>query len=276
MPKDNGFISYLKQLGGVLYDTSDRIGTDLAQVVKPDLFKFESPIPVQDVVNGKGWITDKTAPKQTPDILPQIADKFGDFYSTLTKNNNLSNPQPVKNVLGAAKINVKARAAEPTVTPNVFSGFMTTPVPQQYSDLIANSAKENNIHPAVLASLLFSESGFRPNAVNYNRDINGQIIPNNYDRGIAQINSVAHPDVTDDQANDPSFAIPYAAKLLSSYIQQTGSAKLGIAAYNLGVAGALDPEKLATQGKKYLYKILKGVSPEVRRSLGLKLVDFID
>lgn len=272
MPKDNGFVSYLKQLGGVLYDTSDRIGTDLAQVVKPDLFKFESPIPVQDVVNGKGWITDKTVPQQKPDILPQIADKFGDFTSTLAKYDDTNATKPVKKTV----LGVKAQAIQPTVTPNVFSGFTTTPVPQQYTDLIANSAKENNIHPAILASLLFSESGFRPNAINYNRDINGQVVANNYDRGIAQINSVAHPDVTDDQAYDPSFAIPYAARLLSSYIKQTGSAKLGIAAYNLGVAGALDPEKLATQGRKYLYKILKGVSPDVRKSLGVRLVDFMD
>lgn len=161
-------------------------------------------------------------------------------------------PQPAQQVMAAQT--------------DPFSDFTTSKVPPQYAQLIAQSAQANGVPPAVLASLLFSEHGFQPTGTNYNRDQNGNIIPGNYDRGMAQINKLAHPEVTDQQANDPNFAIPWAAKTLGGHIKNLGVQR-GIIAYNTGASGAADV-KDPTQ-HPYYKKVANGVSKGLRSKLGL-------
>jgi len=69
------------------------------------------------------------------------------------------------------------------------------------------------------------ESGFDPGAT-------GNVDPK--DRGLCQINGTAHPDVTDDKAFDPSFAIPWAVKYLKDGIDALGDIDAGLASYNVG------------------------------------------
>lgn len=58
------------------------------------------------------------------------------------------------------------------------------------------------ISSSTLFNLIESESEWNPDAVNGN------------DRGLVQINSVYHPEVSDKQAFDPEFAINFAAKAI--------------------------------------------------------------
>lgn len=143
-------------------------------------------------------------------------------------------------------------------------GFTTSAVPSDYQNLITKSAAQNKINPALLASLLFTEHGFsRTPGINKNPD-------GSYDRGPAQINTSTHPEITDAQAMDPQFAIPWAAKTLASHIRNLGSVAKGIAAYNVGEGGATaNKGNLGERGKAYLQKVLKGLSPDLIKQLGL-------
>ena len=91
----------------------------------------------------------------------------------------------------------------------------------------ADQAEAQYRLPAGLVSgLIEVESGWDPQAVGHN--------PRSVDRGLVQINSLAHPDVTPGQAFDPSFAIPWAAKELAGLIARCGSVTGGLEAYNSG------------------------------------------
>lgn len=102
---------------------------------------------------------------------------------------------------------------------------MATSIP--YQSEIAANAQADGLQPSLLASLLNHESGFNATATHANA--NGSV-----DRGIAQINNQAHPNVTTAQANNPYFAIPWAANYLSSKVKGCGSVAGGLQAYNSG------------------------------------------
>ena len=69
------------------------------------------------------------------------------------------------------------------------------------------------------------ESGFDPAAV-------GNVDPR--DRGLAQINSYWHPDVSDEEAFNPVFSINWSADYLAGNIKALGDVEAGVAAHNVG------------------------------------------
>ena len=159
----------------------------------------------------------------------------------------------------------RSTTSTPTPTPTqapreTFADFTTAPVTPAYAPIITKAAIDANINPNLLASLLFSEHGFSTTpGFSYNSD-------GSYDRGPAQINSRAHPEISDAQALDPNFAIPWAANLLSSHIKKLGL-KRGIIAYNMGATGSLrvaDPTQTV-----YYQKVVSGLSPYLRQRMGL-------
>jgi hypothetical protein len=76
-----------------------------------------------------------------------------------------------------------------------------------------------------LCKQLNLESGFDPAAVGY---------VDSRDRGLAQINSYWHPDVSDKEAFDPSFSIPWAGSYLSENLKALGDIETAVAAHNVG------------------------------------------
>lgn len=96
-----------------------------------------------------------------------------------------------------------------------------------YASTIQGAAATNGLPPSLLAALLDQESTFNPSAINNNA--NGSV-----DRGIAQINNAAHPNVTDAQAMNPTFSIGWAAAYLSSLVKSCGSVTGGLSKYNTG------------------------------------------
>ena len=121
-------------------------------------------------------------------------------------------------------------------------------LPKQYiRELIIKASKKYDLPASLIASILFTESGFRTNALN------------NDDRGVAQINRPAHPEVTDEQAYNPEFAIDWMARKLRGDIDYFGGdVKKGVAAYNLGRGGAVDPDKEFLK-EKYLMAVGKNL-----------------
>lgn len=161
--------------------------------------------------------------------------------------------------------NVSAPIPTPQVPKSAFSDFTTTDVPSNLQPLIYKSAMNAGVDPNVFASLLFSEHGLQTTP-GINRNADGS-----YDRGIAQINTKQHPEVTDQQALDPNFAIPYAANLLGNHIKNLGDINKGIAAYNVGEGGATANQGgVGPMGQAYIDKIANGLSPSLLKKLGIK------
>ena len=244
--------------------------------------KIVSPLPssqqrpIQQIMPSP---TPTTIPLRAPTPTPRLTEE--QFYNAVKQRAPNMAPQ---------RIIQEYRRSQPTPTPtptmappqqlNIgnqptasLAGFTTAQVPLDYLKLINNAASRSGIHPAVLASLLFSEHGFsRDPGIHQNVDANGNPIPGNYDRGPGQINTIAHPDVTDAQAYDLNFAIPWVADTLKRYIQQAGGLANGLAAYNVGVGGATVNGIggiLGTRGTTYLNKIKQGLSAELKKQLGL-------
>ena len=90
---------------------------------------------------------------------------------------------------------------------------------------IWDAGHKYNINSLMLCKQLNLESGFDPAAVGY-------VDPR--DRGLAQINSYWHPEVSDEEAFDPAFSIPWAAKYLSDNMKALGDLDAALAAHNVG------------------------------------------
>ena len=119
-------------------------------------------------------------------------------------------------------------------------GEVISGTPQQYVNLIKEAAKANNLPASLLSALFKNESSFNPKAKNVNR------MEKSY--GLAQINTLAHK-VTRKQAEDPKFAINFAAKRLGEMVKKYGLFE-GIQAYN--TPGAIGSKQLIDYATKVL------------------------
>lgn len=96
-------------------------------------------------------------------------------------------------------------------------------VPEEIRPLISASAVKYEVPEAILTGLLKKESNFR-NVLG--TDGSG--------RGIAQIDSYWHPEVSDSDAFNPAFAVAWASKYLSDLKTTFGSWYNALRAYNGG------------------------------------------
>ncbi len=223
---------------------------------------FSSPVPqggiLQHIQGGSGFQNDINNLQKTNHVNEWANTFFGSQPAAAPFQKPLTQQMPVQQ---QSIPNVQQQPIQQTASqPNVLGDFTTSPIPQDYNQMISASASKYGVNPNLLASLLFSEHGFS-RTPGYNYNTNGS-----YDRGPAQINSAAHPEVTDAQALDPQFAIDFAAKTLAGHIKNLGI-KRGILAYNMGANGSLgidDPTKTL-----YYQKVVSGLSPYLRKRLGL-------
>lgn len=235
-------------------------------------YSVKSPIPNDQLVT-RNLPSGFKSPVQKEQIIQHVqgGSRFQNDMGQAKQNaqqwGNLFMPQkdqPVQKPAQPSTQPIRVPTATPTTAPvNDLAHFTTVPteqIPPDYKNLITASASANKIPPALLASLLFSEHGFsRDPGFNYNTD-------GSYDRGPAQINSSAHPEVTDEQALDPNFAIPWAARLLANHINNLGLQR-GIVAYNAGEYGATQISDIINYPS--YQKVVSGLSPQLRKALGL-------
>lgn len=158
----------------------------------------------------------------------------------------------------------------PTPTPvqDYLAGFTGNRPSKEIESLIVDSAKKYGIDPRLFAALLYQESTFDPTELNPN--VGGRYGP---DYGIAQINLKQHPGVTQQQAYDPKFAIPWAAEYLAGDIKHFNDINRGVAAYNVGRGGASvkGPEKFGggPKGQRYINNVSRNLNEDVLKELGL-------
>ena len=136
-----------------------------------------------------------------------------------------------------------------------YRGLKQVKPPSGISDIVLRSSKETGLSPSLLAAILWNESGYDPKAIN------------DEDRGIAQINRGAFPNISDEMAYNPEFAIPWMARTIKSYIDKTGDINTAIAAYNVGIGRA--PNK-GPIGRAYVSRVSKNLSPDFASELGIQ------
>jgi len=133
---------------------------------------------------------------------------------------------------------------------------------------VINTSKKHSMRPELISAMLWQESGYKTDARNGTKETG-------IDRGIAQINSKAHPDVTDGQADDPEFAINWLGKEFASNLKHfDGDINRAIAAHNVGRGGANNkgdtPSGLGPRGQKYVDNVSRNLTKELRLKLGIK------
>jgi len=184
------------------------------------------------------------------DLFSGTPDVLGTSSATPTQQ-----PSPIPTPVGIGDTNG---------IPGYSRGSVNPEYVKYINDAIASLGTGTSLTPALLASNLFTESGFNPDAYN------------NGDRGIGQFSTKWRPDITDEVAYDPKRAIPEVAKTLNDYIGKTGDYKQGMAAYNVGLGrvGLADGRNeygLGPKGMEYIKKIAKNLSKIEAQKLGLDI-----
>ena len=103
-------------------------------------------------------------------------------------------------------------------------GWPTSP----YDDLIAQAASDTGVDPSLIRAIISAESAWDPSVCS-----NRPIPPGSC--GLMQLNVAAH-GITQAQATDPTFNIPFATRLLADQVRRRSSVQLAIAAYNAGTS----------------------------------------
>jgi hypothetical protein len=154
-----------------------------------------------------------------------------------------------------------------------FTGFLPAQYPSvaarlnEWGPKIVQESKADDIDPRVVAAVLETEHGLimDDHKMTPNYDKEGNILST--DRGGAQINDKAHPDVTTEEAWDPDYAIKWEAKYLSDKVHRIGYED-AIKAYNIGEGGLNNPRLYAT-GVRYANAVKNNLSPSLNKQLGL-------
>ena len=130
---------------------------------------------------------------------------------------------------------------------------MSTTVTQ----LLAYAEQEgarSDLPVGLLEGLIDTESGWLPSATGYNRNSAGVVV--SIDRGLAQINNKAQPQVSDAQAYDPRFSIAWAAQYLAKLLKGAGGdVQAALEEYNSGrpTGDAGYAQTVLTAARRYGY-----------------------
>lgn len=187
-----------------------------------------------------------TAPVGVPSLL--AAHRIIKVYTTLAQL--LAKPMPK---LAIHKKSVPKPASKPSLSVSGMPVQENANVVQDgggYMPLYLSASAEYGVPVNLLIAQDLQESGLNPQA--QHTDTNGSV-----DRGIAQINSAANPQVTPSEAFDPAFAIPWQARHLRRLYNMYGSWVNALSAYNSGKPLNQVPSNYYSQVHAYVYSILQ-------------------
>lgn len=97
---------------------------------------------------------------------------------------------------------------------------------REIAQIIYDEASRYNVDPELAFALAFSESAFRPYAVNKNR--------NSIDRGLFQLNSRSFPHLKEEDFFDPEINVPLGVAYLRYCLDIGGNEVAALAMYNAG------------------------------------------
>lgn len=207
--------------------------TNFSRINEDGSISKYTEIPIQEAGAKKEGFLNKVG-----NFFKGAVKSFGD---TLNKDREMKT-QFIRSVVGepVQKVGAELRSAitpQPVYAQTIGNAPQLVGVPQEYQAKILETAQKYGVRPELIAGVLKQESNFDPNADN------GQ------DRGMGQINRQWNPDVTDEQAFDPNFAIDFVGKNISNLTKQTGSEYDAIRAYN-GGAGGYKSQSISWDGKR--------------------------
>ena len=179
--------------------------------------KFSEPLTVADNTTEPLWSTLKAKATPSPSNLPWTGPITAAPAAPTTDSSKLLSSGTMFDVAKAKK------------------------APSQYASIIDAAASKYGVSPQLLTAIIYQESGFNPTASNVT-DVEDS-------HGFGQINLKAHPDVTLQQANNPSFAVDWMANRLSGMIKKHGIYE-GVQAYN--TEGAIGKPNLQTYANNIL------------------------
>lgn len=115
------------------------------------------------------------------------------------------------------------------------------------------AAKRYGVPPALFRRLIQQGSGWNPDAKNPSGAV-----------GLVQIHLPSHPDISEEQARDPAFALGWGARYLAAQRQRFKRWDLALAAYNAGPGnvekhGGVPPFR---ETQQYVRSILRGGVPK--------------
>ena len=274
------------------YMGSENKQSSLIQSILADAGRFGEVVASKNPFDPKSALADEPTPKPEPLTYTLSYDNKGTYI-------HYTNPLSVGGVTGplndsaASNIMDKIKRYNMSLTnsknPSIqidnpgktksngkILGFVTkNPRADNYADTVNTSSNTHHIPPSVLAGIVQTESGFDEKAPdNNNKDKDGNVTST--DRGLAQINTKAHPEVTEAQARDPKFAIDFVGRTISNNQKYTHNWEKSIAAYNVGLGGLtsenngpLDSRGLNAPSRVYLNKVVKNLDSTAIKAYGL-------
>lgn len=245
----------------------------------------------------EGIVRDKLSTEQRKayyDTMLTIREQDPDWYYQNIGNkvekrilgHDLGTEKEVRPILESQKKVVEEAAKKPTEAPLptgraregvgeavvddvTYSGLSQRKPDTSTDTIIKEETKDKQVNPSLVAALLWNESGYKPDARNENIDKETGKVKST-DRGIAQINDKAHPNVTDAQADDPKFAINFLVGGISKGLDKfDGDINKAIAAYNRGT-GRVTRNGIDKLGQQYIDRVAKNLTKDERIRLGIK------
>lgn len=240
-------------LGGIV----DKFRDFLTTLIGEKTYVFEPGKPVRELTPEEAKKEDekRSAEKSQPSPEPQVPSPTPSSQPVRSRNE--------RSVQREGKLSAGGGEGS-----SALPGFRSKVPPDDIEKLIVDSANKYDVNPSLLAAMLFQESNFRPDV------IAGPT--GNQDFGVAQINEQAYPNVSRDQALDPNYAIPFAARKLSQDIASFGGdTSRGVAAYNVGRGGAnvKGPEAFGggPKGQTYIDSVSRNLTADLINQLGIKI-----
>lgn len=148
------------------------------------------------------------------------------FADAMARTDASSSATPT--AVGATPSAARGLAAGPTTAPptgTTPSGDWAARLPaagRPWAGAIQEAADRNEVDPALLAALVWTESGFQPDAVSHAGA-----------RGLAQLMPATAAGMGVDP-DDPAQNLDGGARFLRAMLDRFGSVELGLAAYNAG------------------------------------------
>ncbi len=160
-------------------------------------------------------------------VVGNAAGAAGGFNDLVARAVTPSTPAPATTpqVDGAPRTAAAAPARTPAVPAGTTPGDWATRLPEagrRWAGAIQEAADRHGVDPALLASLVWTESGFQPDAVSHAGA-----------RGLAQLMPATAAGMGVDP-DDPAQNLDGGARFLRAMLDRFGTVELGLAAYNAG------------------------------------------
>lgn len=232
-------------------------GTMLLSALLSGVAKFREWNNEKKASSLQSAIQNSPSPTPTPAQIPTEQKTNTPIATSILGDSTNATPSPANEA-------AKAR---------IIAGFIRDNVGEEYLQMILNASNERGIEPALLAAQLFQESGIDPNVP----DVNGVTKEGKpfRARGMGQIVDIYHPEVTDEQAKDPNFAINWTADRIKEDLGYfDNDYNRALAAHFVGRGGASikgpAPYGGGPQGQDYIDRLSKNVEPDVLKKYGIK------